>query len=366
MVSLISKLLIIAILLNLSACGKNMQSQIKAPINSFSQPSMSNVLQEIGINNDATNISSGISLVFFSSYTCGSCKKEQKHIKEYIKDKDLLVDIYTVLISIDDNNAAAKNNFQGSVGFNWPIHTDPSLKAFKTLCRGDQTPCTIGINKQNEILMSHTGVLEISEIEKRIKTKIAKKSSRAGGGGIGTNLPPIGGNQPPPTTPPAGGPKLEFIEDLLVNVTEPQAEIRQMEFDTSVATRPLVVLFSSFMCSSCIQENKELAALVAANDPRFKDVDIITSYFFPMSDDPNSDAGKKAVQDFRDETKVKWPVFLDKMDMMTMGIKLFSKYVQDPMGFQVPPGTAVFLPGKGRVFHKEGAHISDIEAALKL
>lgn len=366
--SYFARSIILTLVIALVGCGKKMRSQIQSPSDNFVKPKMSSVLKEIGINNDATNIDSGISVVFFSSFTCGTCKQEQKHVQDYIKGGALQVDLYTVLISVEEQQKTSMtNHFKTTIGFEWPIHTDPTLKAFKELCRADQTPCIVAVNKDNEVLLSHTGALPIADIEKKISTKLVTfeqpptNSAPPIPPGIGLPpLPPPGGIASPG---PSNGGRLDFIESLEVSVLLPQVEVKQIDYDTTAITRPLIVLFSSMGCSICIKENKELAALVKAADPRFKDVDILTAYLFPMSNDPNSDEAKQGIQEFRNLTKVEWPIYLDRMK--GLGIELFSKYVQDPVGWGTTPGTAVFLPGKGRVFHKEAAHISEIEKALK-
>lgn len=347
-------MLVVSMLFFITSCGKNMSSVVKAPQNLFVKPSQSSILRTIGINNDSTESTSGVSLVLFASYTCGACKKEQKHLEEYIHGYNLNIDIYTVLISVETSNKGAINNFKESIGFSWPMMLDPKMKAFKTLCRGDQTPCIVAVNKDDQVLFSHTGGLEITEIEKMMKTKIR--------GGLRTDKPK--GTIPPigpitiPTIPAPPSNQMEFQETL--SLIDTDGLVTQESIDSASATKPLIVLFSSYMCLTCEEENKELALELKNGNPLLKDANIITSYFLPMSSDINSTVAKAEIDKFRSRTQIPWKMTLDSMNQTTFKMELFSKYVQDPNGFKVPPGTAIFIPGKGRVFHKEGAHVADI------
>lgn len=278
--------------------------------------------------------------LLFSSYYCGSCRKEHQQLKEVIKGnyRDNF-HFYTIMVGVDHSQKSGRQkiyNWKNQLLFSWPIASDPKFELFNRLCPQRKTPCLIHITTTGsfEAYLGKSAQDHFFEFLKSPKPR-----------------------QKNPKTPPknSDGKSLFFegVFSALVN----DNKVTQLKLKKDISN-PLVVLFSSITCYSCIEEHQNIQMAISDKEEGF----IKTNF---MSVLVNTDLhDKKSLNDitkWKNENMVNWPILSDPLDTSTNSNPLMQKYCNG----LYTPCVSVFIPKKGRIVSGTDIDIDQLKNILK-
>jgi thioredoxin-related protein len=146
-------ILTLFILVGLTACGRNMDSLVKEPLDetinligsleAWDQPLVTSDGGDLNLkdhNNKPT-------ILLFSGEWCIVCQEEHKHIRDYFAEDATLrnkVNIYTVFIRV---NQSKSHVLKGRWNIDWPVAYDPSPSKMELIHKycglEGLTPCAV-------------------------------------------------------------------------------------------------------------------------------------------------------------------------------------------------------------------------------
>lgn len=161
------KIFFLLFILVFHGCGDDLKPESPSPV---STSISGNYFDLSSQNKDLSVLKGKVSVVFLASETCLTCIEEINEVKHYIKDKGepSKVKLLTLLI----NSVAEDANFwKIDHEVNWEVGYTENTDLIEAYCPKIQTPCTLVLDKNNQILFSANGKVAPEKIESMGETK---------------------------------------------------------------------------------------------------------------------------------------------------------------------------------------------------
>ena len=299
-----------------------------------------------------TNDNDDFTLLLFSSRDCGSCKEEHRDIAARLKNlennKQEGLSVLSFLVELNPAVPDQKNQileWREKQNVSWPFAADPSSNISKSFCTENRYPCVVLVDPSGDIVLRNIGKVKASTLESLLGFKI--------------------GEEPEPPTEFGNNPFFGkyFNETRLFGQKQPTGEVvfEERNFGNDLE-RPLLVIFSAFLCATCEKEHEELIEVYHSANPILKQIDIVTAV---LPYDVNTETGQKRIEDeWINKLHIPWPV--TGLPGLEVG-KFFENYCKDgnPDNQGVAPCTALFVPGKGIVMQRYEVPVKTILKEIK-